>query len=154
MVCGLLRFARNDEGGEWGFMDCFVVSLLAMTVYTNSSLREFVELVAISFILGLSLQGFEKAVAISVWQTLRPIKRLSLREPKVRGNLGMRDNYSFMEFFLFFVFVLTFCSCGLLRFARNDEGGEWEFMDCFVVSLLAMTKKRTVIAKAEGLWQS
>ena len=38
VVCGLLRFARNDEGGEWGFMDCF--ASLAMTVHTNSSLRE------------------------------------------------------------------------------------------------------------------
>ena len=44
-------------------MDCFVVSLLAMTVYTNSSLR-----------------GFEKAVAISVWDTLTIKQNSSLRE--------------------------------------------------------------------------
>ena len=34
----------------------------------------------------LSLREFVELVAISVWRTLRPIKRLSLREPKVRGN--------------------------------------------------------------------
>ena len=33
----------------------------------------------------------------------------SLRRPKACGNLGMRHNYSFMEFFFFSVFVLTFC---------------------------------------------
>ena len=40
MVYGLPQAfgLRNDEGGEWGFMDCF--ASLAMTVYTNSSLRE------------------------------------------------------------------------------------------------------------------
>ena len=50
-------------------------------------------------------------------------RELSLRRPKACGNLGLRDNYSFMEFFLFFVFVLTFCSYGLLRrfTPRNDS---------------------------------
>ena len=87
----------------------------------------------------LSLQGFEKAVAISVCQPPHPthtvitrlcrssdnliILGLSLREPKVRGNLSMGYNYSFMEFFFFSAFVFVVSGCGLLRrfTPRNDE---------------------------------
>ena len=48
----------------------------------------------------------------------------SLRELlATRGNLSMGYNYSLMEFFFFSVFVFVISGCGLLRFARNDEGG-------------------------------
>ena len=46
-------------------------------------------------------------MAISVWGAAVVKQNSSLREPKVRGNLGMRDNYSFMEFFLFSIFILA-----------------------------------------------
>ena len=48
----------------------------------------------------------------------------SLREPKVRGNLSMGYNYLFMGFFLFSVFILTFC--GLWGFASLCKGGSCE----------------------------
>ena len=77
---------------------------LAMTAHTNSSLRR-PKACGNLIILSSSLRGFEKAVAISVWQqphsTHTVIVRVhrtrgnlvtlgsSLREPKVRGNLIM-----------------------------------------------------------------
>ena len=70
-------------------------------VFTNSSLRGFEKAVAISFILGLSL-----------------------REPKVRGNLSMGYNYLFMGFFFFSVFV--FIISGLWGFASLCKGGSCE----------------------------
>ena len=95
MVCGLpqafgLRNDKGVNGSEFFFFSVFVfivsglwiAFLLAMTKKKNRHCenRRFV---AILFILGSSLRGFEKAVAISF------ILGLSLREPKVRGNLGM-----------------------------------------------------------------
>ena len=48
--------------------------------------------------------------------------RLSLREPKVRGNLGIGHNYSIDEFFFSSVFGSGSVVCGLLHFVRNDKG--------------------------------
>ena len=56
--------------------------------------------------------------------TTIPNKLLSLRRPKACGNLSMRYNYSLMEFFFLFYESINY---------------RW-FMDCFVISLLAMTK--------------
>ena len=47
----------------------------------------------------------------------------SLRRPKACGNLGMGYNYSFIDFFSFSVNDKKSVVYGLLRFARNDEGG-------------------------------
>ena len=71
-----------------------------------------------------SLRGLEKPVAISVWSTMTVKQNSSLREPKVRGNLSMGYNYLFMGFFLFSVFILTFC--GLWGFASLCKGGSCE----------------------------
>ena len=135
VVYGLLRFARNDKGekGWWilfifcfcigflWFVDCFVVLLLAMTVYTNLSLRElfatcgnlvysrlslrdFAEIVAISVILSSSLWRPKICSSLSMGhQGTQPT--LSLREPKVRGNLGIWHNYSIDDFFLFCFYI-------------------------------------------------
>ena len=51
----------------------------------------------------LSLRGLEKPVAISVWDTI----------------IYSWDSFSFL--FLYLLLVVY----GLLRFAHNDEGGEW-----------------------------
>ena len=76
-------FARNDRGvksGEFFFFAVFVLTfcgygLLRRFTPRNdstlaSSLRGFEKAVAISFILGSSLREFVELVAISVWQPL------------------------------------------------------------------------------------
>ena len=59
---------------------------------------------------------------------------LSLREPKVRGNLGMGHNYSIDEFFsiLFWVVVLWFVDC-FTSFAmtKRKRGGEFFLFSVF-----------------------
>ena len=87
---GNLSMGYNQSFMEFFFFFVFVfivsglwiAFLLAMTVphYHHCENRRFV---AILFILGSSLRGFEKAVAISF------ILGLSLREPKVCGNLSI-----------------------------------------------------------------
>ena len=49
VVYGLLRFARNDEGGEWGFMDCHEPSVLAMTKRDESSEFFFFSVFVLTF---------------------------------------------------------------------------------------------------------
>ena len=61
--------------------------------------------------------------------TITPKKLLSLRRPKVCGSLSMRYIYSLMEFFFLFYESINY----------------WWFMDCFVISLLAMTKGQMVV---------
>ena len=63
MIYGLLRHftPRNDEGGKGWY---------SQIRHCESCLQ----LVAISFILDLSLRGFEKAMAISGWQPLHTTK--------------------------------------------------------------------------------
>ena len=100
---------------------------------------------------------------------------LSLREPKVRGNLGMGHNYSIddfffssvfifivsSEFFFFFVLVFVVSGCGLLRrfTPRNDS------IHKLVIARVACnswqsrygnnhTQSTSVIARTEGSWQS
>ena len=93
-------------------MDCFVVSLLAMTNETRDSTPT------------LSLRGFKKAAAISGLDIGTVKQNSSLRELlATRGNLSMGYNYSFMEFFFFSVFVFVISGCGLLRCftPRNDD---------------------------------
>ncbi len=55
---------------------------------------------------------------------------LSLREPKVRGNLGIGHNYSIDNFFsfLFLVVVLWFVDCfASLAMTKGKRGGEFFF---------------------------
>ena len=110
-------------------MDCFVVSLLAMTKKQKTVPPT------------PSLRGFEKAVAISGWDTMTVKQNSSLREPKVRGNLSMGYNfiYSWNSFsFCFYIYflwlvgvclplyVFIFTFCGLWGFASLCKGGSCE----------------------------
>ena len=125
------------------FMDCFVVSLLAMTKKQETvpphrhcdyetviarlcrrSENLVIETTTHNPHRTPSLRGLEKPVAISVWSTMTVKQNSSLREPKVRGNLSMGYNYLFMGFFLFSVFIFTFC--GLWGFASLCKGGSCE----------------------------
>ena len=171
VVCGLLHFVRNDKGekGRWipfvfcfcidflWFVDCFVVLLLAMTVYTNLSLREPKvrgNLVYFGLVIArlwksrgnLGMVTTTHNQNFSLWrpkicgnlsmghQGTQPT--LSLREPKVRGNLGMGHNYSIDDFFslLFLYLLLVVNSFSFLFLCLLLV-----VVDCFVVSLLAMT---------------
>ena len=115
MVCGLLRFApRNDKrGGKWWFVDCF--ALLAMTVHPHCHCKSCLQLVVISVILdlslrepkvcgnlvilGLSLRGFEKAMAIhkklkieaQSGKMISLLNHFSLLSHKVRNERNMRN---------------------------------------------------------------
>ena len=86
-----------------------------------------------------SLRGLEKPVAISVWSTMTVKQNSSLRELlATRGNLSMEYNfiYSWNSFsFLFLCLLLVIC--GLLRFARNDEGVKGN--DFFLFSVFIFT---------------
>ena len=93
-------------------MDCFVVSLLAMTNETRDSIPT------------LSLRGFKKAAAISGWDTGTVKQNSSLRElflQFVAISVWGTIIHSWNSFFSIFVFVIS--GCGLLRrfTPRNDE---------------------------------
>ena len=135
--------------GLW-FVDCFVVSLFAMTkgqrvVFTNSSLREFVELVAISLFLACHCEN-RRFVAISVWQPPHlahtVIARTEGSWQSRYGNhytqpaLSLRGLKKSMAISLFLA-----CHCENRRFVAISL---WQ----------PLHPTRTVIARTEGSWQS
>ena len=104
MVCGLLRrfTPRNDSTHTSSLRE--FVELVAISVWgtkavkQNSSLRGFEKAVAISFILGLSLRELLATRGNLDMATTIPNQNSSLREPKVRGNLGMEHYDSQTKF--------------------------------------------------------
>ena len=113
-------------------MDCFVVLLLAMTKKNNCHCESCLQLVAISFILGLSLREFVELVAILLWDTAVLNQSPSLRGLEKPVAISTWNIISFTKFsyfvylqiiisFYFLFFYLLLVVYGLLRFARNDS---------------------------------
>ena len=110
VVCGLLRFTRNDSAPTWSLREPRVRGMIWQSSYcinnwikqqysTPLRLRRFPPYEGRQYphtiiaIIKLSLRGFEKAVAISLWQPSNPTHIVIARAWKARGNLGMGYNY-------------------------------------------------------------
>ncbi len=123
-------------------MDCFVVSLLAMTNETRDSTPT------------LSLRGFKKAAAISGWDIGTVKQNSSLRELllqfvaiSVLGTIVYLWN-SFS--FLFLCLLLVVVDCFVVSLLAMTKGGGWCLWLIFLLTMI----KRVVMVRTKGLWQS
>ena len=140
-------------------MDCFVVSLLAMT-----KKQETVSLTSSLRLWNCHCETLQKEWE-SRYRDNHTQPTPSLREPKVRGNLGMGYNiiHSILLFCLFadnnffFFSVFVFIISGLW-IASSFYSSQWQHPNIVIARLWKsrgnLVYSRLVIARTEGSWQS
>ena len=123
--CGLLRFTRNDSTHK-------LVIARAWKARGNLGIRynySFIEFFFFS-VFALTFCDLWIASFHSQWQYIQTRHCESqptlviARAWKARGNLSIRYNYSFIEFFYFSVFALTFCG---LWIASSFYSSQWQY---------------------------